>query len=139
MSIDLFFFTAPFVCRDRTELRTFRRRVVFTILMAAAFFLLLPLRLGWPDRPRIDGWFGEFVERSCTAPFLMEYPHNLFPAMHITLSAILADLYGRHTRGPVRALSYAWFGLIGLSTVLTWQHHVADVAGGLVLAAFAFH
>ena len=34
-----------------------------------------------PERPRVDGWFGEFVEHSCTAPFLMEYPHNLFPAM----------------------------------------------------------
>jgi protein-tyrosine phosphatase len=139
MSIDLFFFLAAFLCRDEREMRVFARRVVFVVLVAAAFFLLLPLRLAWPPRPRAGGWFGEFVEQSCTAPFLMEYPHNLFPALHIALCLILAELYARHTRGLVRALSYTWFGLIALSTILTWQHHLVDAAGGLVLAAFAFY
>jgi protein-tyrosine phosphatase/membrane-associated phospholipid phosphatase len=139
MSIDLFFLTAPFLCRNRKELRTFSRRVVFTILAAAGFFLLVPLRLGWPDRPRVGGWFGEFIEQSCTAPFLMEYPHNLFPAMHIALCMILADMYGRHTHGLIKFFLYAWFCLIGLSTVLTWQHHLVDVAGGMLLGSFAFY
>jgi protein-tyrosine phosphatase len=69
----------------------------------------------------------------------MEYPHNLFPALHITLCLILADIYGRHTRGIVKVLLHAWFILIGLSTVLTWQHHLVDVAAGVVLAGFAFY
>jgi len=69
----------------------------------------------------------------------MEYPHNLFPTLHIALAMILADVYGRHTRGVVRILSYAWFVLIGASTVLTWQHHLVDLAGGLMLGAFAFY
>src|SRR5207244_10956821 len=38
MSIDLFFFMAPFLCRDEQEMRIFARRVVFAILVAAAFF-----------------------------------------------------------------------------------------------------
>jgi predicted protein tyrosine phosphatase len=139
MSVDLFFFAAPFLCRAERELKVLTRRVVFSILAGAAFFLLMPLKLAWPGRPRVEGWFGELVERSCTAPFLMEYPHNLFPALHVTLCLILADAYGRHTRGAVRVLSYAWFTLIVLSTVLTWQHHLVDVAGGLVLAGFAFY
>jgi protein-tyrosine phosphatase/membrane-associated phospholipid phosphatase len=139
MSIDLFFFMAAFLCRDERELSVFAKRVTFSILVAAAFFLLLPLKLAWPERPRGAGWFGDFVEASCTAPILMEYPHNLFPTLHIALCVILADIYGRHTRGVVRALAYVWFVLIGVSTVLTWQHHLIDVAGGLLLAAFAFH
>jgi protein-tyrosine phosphatase/membrane-associated phospholipid phosphatase len=138
MSIDLFFFAAAFLCRDERELRIFARRVVFSILVAAAFFLVLPLKLAWPARPGVGGWFGDFVEVSCSAPFLMEYPHNLFPTLHIALCLILADIYARHTAGIVRILSYTWFALISLSTALTWQHHVIDVAGGLVLAAFAF-
>jgi protein-tyrosine phosphatase len=139
MSIDCLFFLAAFLCRDERELRTFAQRVVFSILVAAAFFLLMPLKLDWPVRPHVGGWFGDFIEQSCTAPFLMEYPHNLFPALHITLCMILADIYARHTRGIVRALSHTWFLLIGLSTVLTWQHHVVDIAGGLVLGGFAFY
>ena len=43
MSIDLLFFAAPFLCRDEREMRTFARRVLFSILVATAFFLLLPL------------------------------------------------------------------------------------------------
>jgi len=138
MSIDLFFFGAAFLCRDEREMRVFARRVVFSILVAAAFFLLLPLKLAWPERPHFGGWFGDFVEKSCTAPFLMEYPHNLFPALHITLCVILADIYARHTRGVVKVLSFTWFGLIGLSTLLTWQHHLVDIAGGFLLAGVAF-
>ena len=49
----------------------------------------------------------------------MEYPHNLFPSLHIALRMILADIYARHTRGVVRVLVHVWFSLIGLSTVLT--------------------
>jgi protein-tyrosine phosphatase len=139
MSLDLFFFFAPFLCRDRRELRVFAQRVAFSILTAAVFFLLLPLRLDWPERPHTDGWFGFLVEQSCTAPFLMEYPHNLFPSLHIVLCLIVMDIYARHTRGIVRFCLYVWFGLIAIATLLTWQHHLVDIVGALVLAGFAFH
>jgi hypothetical protein len=139
MSIDLFFFAAPLLCRDDRERRVLARRIEFSILVAAAFFLLLPLKLAWPQRPRVAGWFGDFIELSCNAPVVMEYPHNLFPTLHVTLCLILADTYARHTQGLVRNLARAWFLLIGLSTVLLWQHHLIDVAGGVVLAGFAFY
>jgi len=139
MSIDALFFAAAFLCGDKRELQVLAQRVAFSILVAAAFFLVLPLKLAWPARPHVGGWFGNFIELSCSAPFLMEYPHNLFPTLHVALGLILAATYARHTRGIVRLLLQAWFILIGLSTLLTWQHHLVDVAGGLVLAAFAFH
>jgi protein-tyrosine phosphatase/membrane-associated phospholipid phosphatase len=137
MSIDLFFAVAPFLCRNAHALRVFAQRVTFSIVTATVFFLLMPLKLAWPQRPRVAGWFGDLVEQSCSAPFLMDYPHNLFPALHIALCLILAEMYARHTRGVVRVVICIWFGLISVSTVLTWQHHVVDVAGGLVLGGFA--
>jgi protein-tyrosine phosphatase len=139
MSIDLLFFAAPFLCCDERELRVLTRRITFSILIAAVFFLLMPLKLAWPGRPPVEGWFGTFIETSCTAPFLMEYPHNLFPTLHVALCMILAGTYARHTKGTVRILSNIWFTLIALSTVLTWQHHLVDTAGGFILAAFAMH
>ena len=139
MSQDLFYFLATFLCRNKRELRVYSQRVVFSILVAAAFFLLLPLTLAWPKRPPVDGWFGDFVEQSCTVPFLMEYPHNLFPSLHIVLCMVAADVFVRHTRGVVRVLLCIWFSLVVLATVLTWQHHLVDVAGGFVLSGFAFH
>ena len=70
------------------------------------------------------------------------FPHGIsaqpLSALHIVLCLIVADVYGRHSRGIVRILSYTWFGLIGISTVLTWQHHLVDVAGGLMWPASPF-
>src|SRR5207248_4743345 len=54
-----------------------------------------------------------------------------------TLCVLLAGLYAAHTRGLARAAVLVWFTLIGLSAVLTHQHHLVDVAGGLVLAVLA--
>src|SRR5262245_28990520 len=111
MSMDLFFFFATFLCRTEREISVFAKRVVFVIVVAAAFFLLMPLKLAWPTRPPVGGWFGSFVEQSCNAPFLMEYPHNLFPTLHIALCMIVADVYSRHTRGILLLGLQSWFVL----------------------------
>jgi membrane-associated phospholipid phosphatase/predicted protein tyrosine phosphatase len=134
MSIDLFFVGAPFLCSHRAERRLFAKRVGFAILVAGAFFLAMPLQFAYP-RPVPDGWTGPIFS------FLhgFDRPYNMFPSLHIALRTILADTYARHTRGPLRWLVHIWFSLIGLSTLLTWQHHVVDVAGGFVLALVCFY
>ena len=134
MSIDLLFIIAPFLCRTHDELRTLARRIAFATLAAGAFFLLMPLQMAGP-RPLPDDWTrGIFI-------FLhgFDQPHNLFPSLHITFRTILAVHFARHTRGAVRWASNAWFSLIGISTLLTYQHHFADVASGFVLAILCLH
>jgi protein-tyrosine phosphatase/membrane-associated phospholipid phosphatase len=133
MSIDLFFVLGPFLCRDRAELGTFRRRIVLAIVAAGVVFLLFPLRFAF-ERPAVTGWLGAVFDTFRT----LDQPYNLFPSLHITLRTILVDLYARHTTGLLRAGMHAWFSLIGLSTVFTYQHHVIDVVGGFVLAAVCF-
>ena len=133
MSIDLFFVGGPFLCESRRELRTLAWRIVVAIVVAAACFLLLPLRFAF-ERPAASGWLGALFDRFRT----LDAPHNLVPSLHVTLLVILAALYVRHTRGVLRGLLVGWFTLVGLSTVFTYQHHVIDVAGGLVLAVVVF-
>jgi protein-tyrosine phosphatase len=58
---------------------------------------------------------------------------------HIALCFILVDFYARHTRGLRRRAIRIWFVLIGLSAVLTHQHHIVDVGGGLLPGAFSFY
>jgi len=134
MSIDLFFVAAPFLCQSRSELRAFSLRITCAILIAGVCFLTRPLQFGMTV-PQTSGWMGTLYG------FLhgFDRPTNLFPSLHIALRTILAHLYVRHTSGARRLASRVWFFLIGLSTLLTWQHHVVDVIGGFVLAALCFY
>ncbi|MFQ5903137.1 MAG: dual specificity protein phosphatase family protein [Candidatus Binatia bacterium] len=134
MSIDIFFVAAPFLCWDEQERRIFAKRVTIAIFVAGVFFLLVPLRFAFP-RPVVSGGLGGIYQ------FLhgFDQPFNLFPSLHITLQTILADKYSRHTKGFLRRVVQIWFSLIGLSTLLTYQHHIIDVIGGFILAAFCFY
>jgi protein-tyrosine phosphatase/membrane-associated phospholipid phosphatase len=134
MSIDLFFVAAPFLCRDRCELATFSRRVTLAIVVAGAFFLAMPLKLG-QERPHVDGWLGSLFGWF----FAADLPYNLCPSLHIALRTLLADTYSRHTRRFWNVASHVWFSLVGFSTLLTYQHHVIDVVGGFILAAVCFY
>src|SRR5438045_3272177 len=69
----------------------------------------------------------------------MDSPFNLLPSLHAALLLLLIDLYGRNLRGVFLLATMLWFFLIGLSPVLTYQHHVIDIVGGFVLAGYCFY
>jgi len=134
MSIDLFFVAAPFVCWTEEEVHTLAKRIAFAILFSGACFLLFPLQFAF-ERPPVSDWLGVVFNNFRN----FDHPYNLLPSLHITLRTILAAVYARHSRGMMRILSDIWFILIGFSTVLTYQHHVADVVGGFILAGYCFY
>lgn len=129
LSIDAFFLAAPFLCRDREEMRVYTRRVTIAILTAGACFVCMPLRFAF-ERPPAGGWPGALLHAFAS----LDRPFNLFPSLHVALGVILADIYLRRATGVLRVVCATWFVLIGLSTLFTYQHHVIDVAGGLALA-----
>lgn len=133
LSIDLFFVAAPFLFREEGSLRLFVRRVTAAILIAGFFFLIMPLRFAFP-RPLAGGPLGGIFDWFRG----MDGPYNLFPSLHAALLLFLVDAYARHSRGPARIAVLCWFGLIGLSPLLTHQHHLIDILGGFALAAGCF-
>ena len=135
MSIDLFFVAAPFLCRSERELATLsqahrrrhsRRRNLFSPVPAA-------LRLRTPARRRLARRSLRLVSRNGSTV------QSASLAPHRALRTILARHYARHTRGLVRHASNIWFVLIGLSAVLTYQHHVMDVVGGFALGVYCLY
>src|SRR5438876_1960285 len=134
MSIDLFFVAAPFLCRSERELSIFTKRIAVAIMVAGICFLLFPLRFAFP-RPHADGWLGAIFDwfRGMDSPF------NLLPSLHAALLLLLVDLYARNLRGIFLFAAMLWFFLIGLSPLLTYQHHVIDIVGGFVLAGYCFY
>ena len=103
--------------------------------MAGVCFLVMPLKLGHRAAAR---WTAGWARCSAgSSPPIC--PTTSVPSLHIALRTILAETYARHTRGLWNIASHVWFSLVGFSTLLTYQHHVVDVAGGFLLAAVCFY
>lgn len=124
-SLDLFFCGAFFLCRTRLQLRTLTIRLILVVLLSGACFLGFPLRFGW-ERPEPEGWTAALFR----ALYANDLPFNMAPSLHISLRSLLWIVYGRHLRGRLRSAVKVWFIVIGLSTILVWQHHLLDVATG---------
>lgn len=134
LSIDLFFVVAPFLCVDRRELRMLAWRIVLAIVVAAACFLAMPLRLEFEATSTPDA-----LGRIFDAFRALDRPHNLLPSLHIALGVILAEHYATHSRGALRGAFVAWFVIVGASTLFTHRHHVVDLAAGAVLGVMAIY
>ena len=133
-SIDALFVVAPFLCTSRKELRVYQQRMIFAIAAAALCYFAIPLQFAFA-RPQAEGAFGPWF----TVLHGVDLPHNLFPSLHITLRTLLAAVFLRKTHGVLNWAAQGWFSLVGISTLLTWQHHLVDVLGGFWLAAIAMH
>jgi protein-tyrosine phosphatase/membrane-associated phospholipid phosphatase len=134
MSIDLFFVVAPFLCRSDRELSVLAKRIATAIIVAGICFICFPFRFAF-TRPHVDGWVGALFDWFRG----MDAPYNLLPSLHAAFTLILCDIYFRRTRGFIRLAIMIWFVLIGLSPVLTYQHHLIDIVGGFALAGYCFY
>jgi protein-tyrosine phosphatase len=135
-SIDLFYLLSFFTCRTRAELDQHTRRLLAAQFLCVTSFLLFPLRFA-SARPETHGISGALF----TALTKFDGPFNQAPSLHLSLAVILAAKYFARLTGAPRWLVVAWFALIGVSVLTTYQHHFIDVptgiwAGLLCCAAF---
>lgn len=127
-SLDLFFCGAFFLCSSRVELNLLTKRLVAITVASGLCYLLFPLKLALP-RPAPAGWTAPLFQ----ALYHNDQPFNLAPSLHIGLRSLVWVFYGAHLSGRLRLLTKLWFILIGASTLLVWQHHLIDVAGGFLM------
>ena len=59
--------------------------------------------------------------------------YNLAPSLHVALMIIIMHALWPHLHRRGRGLILAWGVVLPLSTLFTHQHHVLDVATGLLL------
>ena len=111
------------------RIRRWRNRMSATLVIAGAIFLLLPTEVGF-DYVVDTEW--SWVKQITT---VVAGRYNLVPSLHVALTVVtlltLWPLVGRVSKG----LFMAWAVALALSTLLTHQHHVLDVAAGLLLGA----
>lgn len=134
MSTDLLFAGSFFLCRDKEELRTLAQRFSVAIVVSAVGFLLFPLRFAFP-RPYVDGLLGAMFNLLTS----FDKPYNQAPSLHISLLVIQWMVYAKHTKGVLKRVLHLWCVLIGLSTVLTFQHHIIDLYLGVIVAIVCYY
>jgi membrane-associated phospholipid phosphatase len=83
-------------------------------------------------RPR-DG----FAAWTLRIAYSIDPPYNCFPSLHVAYSFVSALTCYRVHRG-VGAAAALWAALIGVSTLYTKQHYVADVIVGALAAYVAY-
>jgi protein-tyrosine phosphatase len=127
-SIDLLYGISLFVCTSERELDTHARRLITAQVIAVTCFILFPLRFTFA-RPEADGFAG-YLFASLDS---FDKPFNQAPSLHIALLVILWDRFARHVSKWARLPLHAWFTLIGVSVLTTYQHHFFDVPTGALL------
>jgi hypothetical protein len=128
LSMDLVFVPAPFILRNRRELEALCLSLMGVTTAAGLSFLLFPAELAYPHGDP-GAW-----SRLFTFAQDMALPFNLVPSLHVAMSCICLAAYSTRCGIAGKALLGVWAFAIALSTLLTHQHHVLDVATGLALA-----
>jgi membrane-associated phospholipid phosphatase len=130
LSLEIIFVLAPFVLHSTRELQALALSLFVLITVAGVGFLLFPAELAYS--PRDPGaWSALFsLARTLALP-----DYNLVPSLHVAMSCVCLAAYATHCGLTGKMLLGAWAALIALSTLLTHQHHVVDVAAGFALAA----
>ena len=128
MSIDLFYGLSLFLARTKKELDTHAKRLLLATIISVICFFIFPLRFQYV-RPPVEGFNG-FLLGILTG---FDKPFNQAPSLHVSLLILLWTHYAKRCCGVAMAVIHLWFALIGVSVLLTWQHHFIDVVGGIVV------
>jgi membrane-associated phospholipid phosphatase len=121
---------APFVLHTAGQLREFALNLAIVILISGVGFVLLPVE---PIEIHI-------VEADFSVSLFqfadgINLKYNCFPSLHVAMAVVCAERYCRSKSAKMRIVFWLWAATIALSTLLTRQHYISDVAAGGLLGA----
>ena len=126
-SLNLLYALGFFLCKGARELARYVTQLLAAQMIATLFFIAFPLQMSW-EKPAVSGLSG-FLFSSLAA---FDLPFNHAPSLHIILCVVVGAFYLRKAHAVwLKAALAAWFALIGLSVLTTYQHHFIDIPTGL--------
>jgi len=124
---------APFMLRDLEAILPLFAALMLETAVAALCFMLLPV-----DPPAIDCCEPGLVGGLFQVADVLNLERNDLPSLHVAFAFTLAAAFSARTGRAGAVLLFAWAVATALSTLLTRQHNLLDVAAGLMLAAIAW-
>jgi len=117
-------------------IQSYRRAILaylFLILISSIVYILFPVKT---MRPEIvgEGFFLGLVRWV----YAIAKPYNLFPSLHVSLSALSSLVCLRYNKVIGYTLIVLLF-FISLSTLFVKQHYLVDIIFAGVLALFAYY
>jgi len=125
---------SSFIIRERRAYWNYVRCLGIQLVIAAAFFILLPTRDGYSEIEPT----GAFANVFRFADFL-NLDHNNVPSLHVAFAVTTAYTFVSYANTAITKIFINFFCLlIVISTVLTHQHNLVDVIAGYFLARLVY-
>lgn len=125
MSIYGLFLAAPFIVRERRAFVALLVALALATFCGGLGFLLLPAQPAYPPSGSLGHWQGLFHLADT-----LNLDYNMLPSLHVALSVCCVAAFCEQASRRGRLLLWGWAFAIGLSTLLTHQHHLLDVLSG---------
>ena len=132
LTVTPFFCLAPFVFRTPQRLLPLFVTMCAEVTMAGVVFCLFPVELSFPPH-EVEGAVGLFYRLAVTVALT----YNCVPSLHVALVLTCAMAYAPFGGRRWQIFVWSWALAIVASTLLTHQHHIADLATGVLLAVLA--
>jgi hypothetical protein len=126
------FYVASFFVGDRAGLVCHASVVLTNLALSLACYALFPLRFQF-ERPVPEGICGALFQLLGAC----DLPYNRAPSLHISVLLILWLRLLPCLPARWQGLLHAWFALIGVSVLTTFQHHLIDIPAGLAVGALS--
>jgi hypothetical protein len=110
------------------------RRALLLVAVSLVIFALWPTQTVRATAPDLGDGLTAHLYRQMVA--IDEPPANAAPSLHVSLTCLLAWAAVRDWPRYWPA-AFGCAGVVWLATLLTWQHHLLDVATGVALGSVA--
>ncbi len=124
------FGVVPFVFKTPNAIKALALSMLTMLLTSGLIFVLFPGNLGYTRQANSTEYGFLF-----SLLYAIDKPHNLFPSLHVSFAFLCALGMIHQTKQKwFHVFMKIWFALVCLSVVLVHQHHLFDIALGMLLS-----
>ncbi|MDH5681376.1 MAG: phosphatase PAP2 family protein [Spirochaetota bacterium] len=109
-----------------SDLELVCQRILLATVISGIVFYMLPTSPAYM-RPESAKSFSVLFKYL----YAVDNPCNLFPSLHISYSSLLVLSLVKDSPILVKVGLICWLVLIYISVIVTYQHHLVDIAGGI--------